>query len=149
MSEELSYRQSQAIRFWIAGQRKSKADALRKAGYSNAVVRQPGKVFNSYVVKKELERLGHGSEGIHNGLEPKAVVLPTKPTTVIELTEENIEKLKDLLQNTPRRNQVPSVNKESYEPTYITNNAPNCNVFGDELYSMPQKECSMSEFSSI
>jgi len=47
----LSYLQKQAIELWISGGRKSKANAMRKAGYSEAMCRQPHKVFNSPTVR--------------------------------------------------------------------------------------------------
>ena len=141
--------QSQFIRFWIGGARKSKADALRKAGYSNAVIRQPDKVLKSPAVIQELERLGHGSQGIHNGLEPKAVVLPSKPTAILELSEENLEQLKELLINTPGRNPISTIQSEHKDTSSVVANKPNCNMFGEELYAMPQKAESMSSFSSI
>lgn len=68
---QLSYQQRRAVDLWIDGGRKSKAKALRKASYSEAVARQPDKVFSSPAVKRLLELRGLGARGIESSYIPK------------------------------------------------------------------------------
>lgn len=50
----LTYRQMRAIECWIRGGRKSKARAIREAGYGKSISRQPHKIFDSPAVQREL-----------------------------------------------------------------------------------------------
>tara|TARA_B100000745_G_scaffold295907_1_gene240585 strand:- start:1402 stop:1746 length:345 start_codon:yes stop_codon:yes gene_type:complete len=104
----MSYRQRRAIQLWLGGGRKSKADALRRAGYSKAMYRQPHKFFNSPAVQAELDVLGYGYDGMgERSALPKAVQVSAqsqkteeqdKITKVINnLSEEDIIKLRDTL----------------------------------------------------
>lgn len=68
----LSYRQKQAVEIWIAGGRRSKARALREAGFSEAVARVPSKVFDSPAVQRELELRGLSRDGLSNCEQPRA-----------------------------------------------------------------------------
>ncbi|MEK7569019.1 MAG: hypothetical protein AAB497_02815 [Patescibacteria group bacterium] len=70
-TKTLSYRQRRVVDLWIAGGRKNKARAIRAASYSEAVARQPHKVFDSPVVQRELELRGLGKKGIENSYAPK------------------------------------------------------------------------------
>ena len=99
----LSYRQMRAVELWVKYGRKSKARALREAGYSRSVVRQPRKVFSSPAVREELDKRGFGFNGLHNNLDPHA-----KPIAVIRpsfdfsaLTEDDLRSLKEKLENAP------------------------------------------------
>lgn len=80
-TKPLSYRQMRALELWIKYGRKSKAVALREAGYSPSIVRQPREVFSSPAVREELDRRGFGFTGQYNNLSPYA-----KPTAVIRPT---------------------------------------------------------------
>lgn len=97
----LSYQQAQAIEFWFKGQRKSKAEALRLAGYSEAVVNQPHKVFGSHKVQRVLELRGHGKEGILNNQKPKVEikqeVIQSPKIDFSALTKEDLITLKEKL----------------------------------------------------
>ncbi len=63
ITRKLSYRQLQALDFWLRSQNKNKAEALRKAGYGTAVIRNPDRVFDSPLVLKELELRGYTADG--------------------------------------------------------------------------------------
>lgn len=151
--------QKQAVRFWIRGGRKNKANALRKAGYSEAIVHQPHKVFDSPAVRRELDLLGHGYEGLSNGLKPKEVapvVIKKEPENTIDfemLTKpEVIEALRERLENTPPRNPAVSVQPNEHKEGYsVPENSHNHNIFGEELSnaSYKEKKMKMSDFSSI
>lgn len=52
------YRPTLAVDRWILSGRRSKAKALREAGYSEAVARHPEKVFGSRVVQELMRRAG-------------------------------------------------------------------------------------------
>lgn len=94
----LSYRQNQAIETWLAGGRKSKADALRKAGYSEAIARVPSKFFDSPAVQQELELRGYRKDGMSSNLPPQGVwtekPLPAPVFDPLGLTTEQIQELK-------------------------------------------------------
>lgn len=78
----LSYQQRRAKDIWLAGGRKSKAKAIREAGYSEAVARQPHKVFGSPAVKRELELRGYGERGIESSYALKKEVVTHKVVEV-------------------------------------------------------------------
>jgi hypothetical protein len=67
---DASYRQTCVVDRWIYGGRKSKAKAIREAGYSDAMARVPSKVFDSPAVQRLLELRGHGKKGISNNETP-------------------------------------------------------------------------------
>src|SRR3989344_4900443 len=50
----ITHMQLAALDYWIADKCRSKARAIRKAGYSEAIARQPHKVFESPAVKMEM-----------------------------------------------------------------------------------------------
>lgn len=58
-----------ALDAWLRAGRKSKAAALREAGYGGSIVHQPHKVFESPAVLYELEMRGLDSRGIRNNLQ--------------------------------------------------------------------------------
>lgn len=74
LSKVRTARQVQAINIWIKGGRKSKAEALRKAGYSEAVIRHPERVFGSESVRRELELRGLGRDGFGTHRPPQGEV---------------------------------------------------------------------------
>ena len=98
----LTYRQMRAIECWIRNWRKSKAQAIREAGYSEAVAHQPHKIFNSPAVQRELELRGYGKRGVSNNEMPdiEALEVATEPTPVVDfpkLTKEQLQLLKERL----------------------------------------------------
>lgn len=97
----ISYRQLRAVEFWLNYGRKNKAHALRLAGYGKSVIRQPHKVFNSPVVRFELEVRGYGSRGVlNNHKAPQRVLYEEKPVSRIDfskLTKESLQDLKEKL----------------------------------------------------
>lgn len=135
----ITYRQKQAVMLWLRGGRKSKADALRKAGYSNAIVRQPHKVFGSAAVMNELDMLGYGTSGILNGQKPKKITQPIKTEVkntfdISSLTKEMILDLKDKLARVPPYNTVTSIEKDIYKGnSHVPSNDISCNMFGEKL----------------
>lgn len=79
--------------------RRSKALALREAGYSAAITRQPHKVFGSKAVRMELEFRGHGPDGIRNNLAPRPVELIQQTETTparMDFSRVSKETLQDL-----------------------------------------------------
>ncbi len=72
----ISFRQLRAVDLWLKYGRKSKARALREAGYSKAIIRQPHKVFNSPAVREELDKRGFGFTGIHDNLPIQGKPIP-------------------------------------------------------------------------
>ena len=57
-TKKLTHRQARAIEFWRDGGFKSKAQALRDAGYEKSVWRNPDKVFGSPVVQAYFMKAG-------------------------------------------------------------------------------------------
>jgi len=55
-----------AVEFWLKDRRRSKARAIRRAGYSEAIAHQPHKVFNTPAVKMELWKRGLGVRLVKN-----------------------------------------------------------------------------------
>lgn len=108
-SRPLSYRQTRAIEFWLNGGRKSKAQALRKASYSEAIARQPHKVFGSPAVEAHLEKRGFGGRGTRSSISPRemptvapVVVVPREATLDIsQIPLDQIQRLKEMLDQTP------------------------------------------------
>ena len=95
----ISYRQKRAVEIWLQNGRRNKAAALREAGYSKAVIRQPHKVFSSPVVQEELDRRGFGRSGLENNLNPNAKPIPVikKYVELPEIPKEVLIKLKEEL----------------------------------------------------
>ncbi len=106
----ISHRASKAIQLWIKGGYKSKADALRKAGYSEAVARHPEKVFGSRAVREAMEGAGifqqveflnvqQEQKELHNrGM--VAVELPSLPP-ILSFSKDQLENLKTALADVP------------------------------------------------
>lgn len=102
----LSYRQRLALDLWFRNGRKSKARALREAGYGSSIIRQPHKVFNSPSVKRELELRGHGTDGTYNNLTPqiktdKTVSPNIAPFDIEKIPKEQIDTLREKLAALP------------------------------------------------
>ena len=162
----LSYRQKQVIEFWLSNGRKSKAKALRKVGYSEAICNQPHKVFSSPAVKRELELRGLGIDGMSNGLKPKGFDISIKEpepkfdivSYFANLPKDQLQVFLEVLDNTEpspmalerRKRQKETQNKNSSGYS-IPKNDPNCNLFGERLPNRPEpvEEIKMSDFSSI
>lgn len=73
-----------ALDNWLKDGMKSKARALRIAGYGSSVINQPNKVFNSPAVIEELELRGYNKWGV------------SQPVKVVECKEEKEKLLLDL-----------------------------------------------------
>ena len=91
--------QKRAVDLWLKGGRKNKAKALREAGYSRSVYRQPNKVFKSPVVQDYLDKGGFGRDGLQDNCKPesKPVAIVREPVKIPELTLEQRQKLKEQL----------------------------------------------------
>lgn len=105
----LSFRQNKVLGYWIRGGRKSKAKAIRDAGYSEVIARQPSKVFGSPAVKMWLDQQGYGEQGVELPHAPlKKVVVQNEVVTKQEptfdpsqLSEEQILRLREILDEIP------------------------------------------------
>ena len=72
---------------------------MREAGYSEAIVRQPHKVFDSPAIRLELELRGRGPDGTRNNQPPRAIVLNAQPRGVnIDFTKIPVEQFQELRQ---------------------------------------------------
>lgn len=85
-----SLRQIKAVECFVRNSCKSKARAIREAGYSEAVARQPHKVFGSLAVRGELKRLGFIKEEIQ---ESKIKIVELVPFDFSKMSREWIEAL--------------------------------------------------------
>lgn len=94
---KITYRQMMALDVWLKTGRKSKAAALREAGYGKSIIRRPHKVFDSPAVLRELEMRGLDSRGMRNELQEMSVeeVAP-KETIHIDFSKASKEWLQDL-----------------------------------------------------
>ena len=112
----ITYRQLRAVDFWFRNGRKSKARALREAGYKNSITRQPHKVFDSPAVRRELEKRGHGTSGMLDNQPQTIEVMEKTPTTpafdISKITEDQLQQLREQLATIPDPPQKPS-----YSPT--------------------------------
>lgn len=152
-TRELSFRQNKVLGFWINSGRKSKAKAIRDAGYSEAIARQPHKVFGSPAVKKWLEQNGYGEHGIelpHAPLKRRVVqyeiATNQKPTLdPSQLSEEQILQLRELLDGVP--DPQPSQNghtRQEIIPSYTPSGV------GVDLFSAEAKwETRRSDYSNF
>ena len=114
----LSYRQARAVEFWIRDKRKSKAMALRDAGYSKAIVRQPHKVFGSPAVRTALAKRGHGSLGIEDNQYPNEETHTEKTLPAVDISnvpQEDLRELREKLEALP----VLPQRQEHEIPSYI------------------------------
>lgn len=117
----LSYRRRRGLELWLAGGRKSKAKALREAGFSESVARQPHKVFGSAAVIEELAKRGYDEHGVRT--EVRSITLDTyepDPVSRIDFSTLSLAALQDLkeklqaLPETPLRS--PPVEATSPQP---------------------------------
>jgi len=159
----ITSRQKMAVNYWIADGRKSKADAMKKAGYSPAMCRQPQKVFNSPIVKNELYLLGYGYDGKSLKSKPKGFDISPKKTepkyydisaSLRKLTLEQRQDLKEKIYSTPPSPALLRKMKRRREEQNTSRpikNDPNCDIFGERLPNRPetQEELEMSDLSSI
>jgi hypothetical protein len=107
----LSYRQAWAIECWLKNRRKSKAQALREAGYGKSIIHQPHKVFSSPAVQRELDMRGYGRYGIANGQVPEEeeFIEPAPKIDFSALTPEKLQILKQRLADAPDINYYPPI----------------------------------------
>ena len=99
----ISFRQLRAVDLWLKYGRKSKARALREAGYSKAVIRQPHKVFSSTAVQEELDKRGFGFSGLYDNRPTQGKpITAMKPTIDFsKMTKEQLVSLKEKLESVP------------------------------------------------
>lgn len=103
----LTHRQMKAIALWLENGCKSKAFALRVAGYGRSIIRQPHKVFGSLAVLQELEMRGYDARGLR--AEPQAIDLGEEETQLPEppsidfskVSKEWLQDLKERLREVP------------------------------------------------
>ncbi len=155
----ITARQKMAMDIWIRDGRKSKAEAMRKAGYSKAMCRQPHKVFDSLAVKRELFLYGYGYDGKELKSKPKAIVIetPKRQEQKIDFSaipREKIQELQELLDSVPPSPAMlkrMARQREEQNTSQPVKNDPNCNIFGERLPNAPEpkKYTKMSDFSSI
>ncbi len=97
---KITHRQMRAVEIWVRDGCKSKARALREAGYGKSVVNQPHKVFRSLVVLGELAKRGLDAYGIRRQMRATnldEVRLPEiKPEAKIDFSKVPREWLQDL-----------------------------------------------------
>lgn len=58
LTRKPSFRQTKTVEMWLKHGRRSKAEALRLAGYSKAVIRHPERVFGSSAVQELMRKSG-------------------------------------------------------------------------------------------
>lgn len=73
-----SLRARSAVNELVANGRISKAQALRKAGYSEAVARHPNRVFNSEPVKELMDPILEGYKKVQKKIVDAMVAMPDK-----------------------------------------------------------------------
>lgn len=105
----ITFRQKRAVECWIRNRRRSKAQALREAGYSKAIISQPHKVFDSKAVQLEFVLRGLGIDGKSQNMPtcPEEYGLKEPETIDIDfsqMTEEQLRELKAKLAATPDDN---------------------------------------------
>ncbi len=95
---KITHRQMRAVEIWVRDGCKSKAKALREAGYGKGVVNQPHKVFRSLAVLDELAKRGLDAYGIRREMQVTDLseVLPPEPTVQVDFSKVPREWLQDL-----------------------------------------------------
>ena len=142
-------RQFNAVEFWFRDGRKSMAGALRKAGYSEAIARQPHKVFGSSVVIRELALRGFDEYGRRRALEIATldrVELESRVTLIdfSKMSKEQLQELKALLGDISHRPREEETN--SHDHALIGNAG---DLFDSGSYSNSQNAPSHPSFSSF
>lgn len=100
----LSYRQGRVIDLWVKGGCKSKAQAIRDAGYGESIARQPHKVFDSPTVLDELDKQGYNPNGSRFPVQAIDLSENWEPEQLIDfslLTTEKLQLLKERLAEIP------------------------------------------------
>jgi hypothetical protein len=101
----ISRKQATAIEVFLNDKTKSKAKALRAAGYSESMARKPHKVFDSPIVIQELSKRGYDSLGlrinpeISHYFEPEPILVPQLDFS--KVTPEMLQTLKRQLEKIP------------------------------------------------
>jgi len=123
-TNRLSYRQKRALEVWLGNKRRPKAHALREAGYSNAVIRQPQKVFGSIAVQNELNGLKINTRPLSN----IAITEPTQTSDtsysfdISKITDVDLKKLKEMLIDTSNSSEIFRSKQETEIPSHSTRN---------------------------
>lgn len=154
---ECTARQALALMYWKKDKFRSKARALRKAGYSEAVARQPHKVFDSPALRNELFFLGIGSTLSQHQKEQGKTLHEWKKE--ISKEEENKEKIdKAIKQITP--DQLSTLREKLVAIGYNSNtkmqetvtNFPSQSTSGEMFENIPVEKShtdSVPSFSSM
>lgn len=117
-TKPFSHRKQLAIELLLANKSKSKAWALRKAGYSEAVARQPHKVFGMLEVEREIKKNGYRGETYHQKNSPAPQKVPVIDFS--KLTREKLQDLKEQLAELPYAGaQMPQAEEHS---SYVPDN---------------------------
>lgn len=126
-------RQLMALDIWIKDGRKSKAEALRKAGYCQSVIDQPQKVFNSPIVIKELELRGYDFRGIRNKVQVSVLYEEKKPIIQLNPTELTFENIIELRNKLAKIHNIDFNKKsEKYIDHSYSPNGKGVDIFSDE-----------------
>jgi hypothetical protein len=159
---KLSYLQLRAIELWLRRGRKSKAQALRGAGYSEAVANQPHKVFETRAVIEELEKRGLGTRGIENNKKsgertatvffdvpaPRVISATDFYNAVMRASKEDIARLQARMEEIPDRPVSTSRNtaRKEFVPQFYVPSENDTDSFGAKFspsYSRLPNQSSM------
>lgn len=146
-TRELTPRQVLALKYWREDKHRSKARAMRKAGYSEAMARQPHKLFDSPAVRYELYLLGLGDRISRNKKESGMTVQEWKQELVAK--EKRSKQIDEAIRNiTPEQVSVlrERLEKEvGYVSTFktrdhvSTNYVPKNNWEGRDIFEVTPK----------
>jgi hypothetical protein len=157
--KKLTARQLLAIDYWIQDGKKSKAKALRQAGYEECVATQPDKVFGSPAVIEEFAKRGLDSQGFRYIQKSKEVKEepPRLQIDLSKLTKDDLIELKEKLANAPDIEFMPSLSsyqkprvepKEEFDHSY-TPTGRGVDVFSEEAQYTEKRFDNFPSFSSI
>lgn len=99
----ISRKQARAVEILLNDPRKSKAQAIREAGYGESIARQPHKVFGSPAVISEMEKRGYDELGISLSPRSSSDEMAQEPSSpdLFKFLVGNIEDLKQRLAEIP------------------------------------------------
>ena len=101
----ITHRQMRTVEFWIQSGFRSKAKALKAAGYGSSVISHPNRVFNSPTVLDELARRGYDKYGLRREVEVRVYDEPVAPIApeidFSQIKKEDLQWLKEKLATTP------------------------------------------------
>jgi len=147
ITRPITVRQNRAVDFWIRRGCKSKAEAIREAGYSQSVARQPHKVFESPVVKIELEKRGIIKEELV--VENTIKVVEVEEFDVSKIPAKQIDWLKKQLAMLP---EIPKRNNQTVQEVEVSSYVPrgtSVDIFNDLPDTGITKYTKTSNYSSV